>query len=84
MRAHGRFAGGSKCDGYLSLIFAEEVEDYPYGHPERIGRGAVNAGDDQRGPHGVGLTPTDQVLSTWADRLADWLKARNWRELPPR
>ena len=27
----------------------------------------------QRGRHGVGLAPTDQVLSSWADRLADWL-----------
>ncbi len=31
----------------------------------------------QRGPHGVGLAPTDQVLSTWADRLADWLTFLN-------
>jgi dipeptidyl aminopeptidase/acylaminoacyl peptidase len=27
----------------------------------------------QRGRHGVGLAPTDQVLSSWSDRLADWL-----------
>ena len=32
----------------------------------------------QHGYHGVGLAPTDQVLSTWSDRLADWLKARSW------
>ena len=31
----------------------------------------------QRGPHGVGLASTDQVLSTWGDRLADWLTALN-------
>jgi acetyl esterase/lipase len=33
----------------------------------------------QRGRHGQGLAPTDQVLSTWAARLADWLKARSWK-----
>lgn len=27
----------------------------------------------ERGPHGVGLAPFDPVVSTWADRLADWL-----------
>jgi acetyl esterase/lipase len=32
----------------------------------------------QHGQHGVGLAPTDQVLSSWSDRLADWLKARSW------
>jgi acetyl esterase/lipase len=32
----------------------------------------------QHGHHGVGLAPTDQVLSSWSDRLADWLKARSW------
>lgn len=30
----------------------------------------------ERGKHGVGLAPTDSVLSTWAGRLADWLRAR--------
>jgi acetyl esterase/lipase len=30
----------------------------------------------ERGPHGVGLAPQDPVLSTWTDRLADWLKTR--------
>ena len=29
----------------------------------------------QRGPHGVGLAPGDPILSTWTDRLADWLKS---------
>jgi acetyl esterase/lipase len=33
----------------------------------------------QHGKHGVGLAPTDQVLSSWSDRLADWLKARSWK-----
>ncbi len=32
----------------------------------------------QHGHHGVGLAPTDQVLSSWSDRLADWLKTRSW------
>ena len=32
----------------------------------------------QHGQHGMGLAPTDQVLSSWSDRLADWLKARSW------
>lgn len=30
----------------------------------------------ERGKHGVGLAPTDPVLSSWGDRLADWLKLR--------
>jgi acetyl esterase/lipase len=30
----------------------------------------------QNGPHGVGFAPGDPVLSTWKDRLADWLKVR--------
>ncbi len=30
----------------------------------------------QNGKHGLGLAPTDAVLSTWKDRLADWLKVR--------
>lgn len=30
----------------------------------------------ERGPHGVGLAQKDPVLSTWSDRLADWLKLR--------
>jgi len=28
----------------------------------------------ERGPHGVGLAPTDAVLASWAGRLKDWLK----------
>lgn len=28
------------------------------------------------GRHGVGLAPTDPVLSTWKERLADWMKGR--------
>jgi acetyl esterase/lipase len=30
----------------------------------------------ERGPHGVGLASKDPVLSTWGDRLADWLGLR--------
>jgi acetyl esterase/lipase len=30
----------------------------------------------ERGPHGVGLAQTDQALSTWPSRLADWLRIR--------
>jgi acetyl esterase/lipase len=28
----------------------------------------------ERGPHGVGLAPTDEALSSWLARLADWLR----------
>ena len=30
----------------------------------------------ERGNHGLGLAQKDPVLSTWPDRLADWLKNR--------
>jgi acetyl esterase/lipase len=30
----------------------------------------------ERGAHGVGLAPTDPVLASWGDRLADWLRGR--------
>jgi acetyl esterase/lipase len=30
----------------------------------------------ERGRHGVGLAPTDATLSTWPQRLADWLRTR--------
>jgi acetyl esterase/lipase len=30
----------------------------------------------QHGKHGVGLAPSDPVLSTWPARLADWLRVR--------
>jgi acetyl esterase/lipase len=30
----------------------------------------------EKGPHGVGLAPTDEALSTWPARLADWLRGR--------
>ena len=32
----------------------------------------------QYGPHGVGLAPGDPVVSTWKERLADWLKTSGW------
>jgi len=37
----------------------------------------------ERGKHGVGLAPSDPVLSTWAQRLADWLRVRGLLA-PPR
>ena len=30
----------------------------------------------EEGKHGFGLAPSDPVLSTWKDRLADWFKTR--------
>jgi acetyl esterase/lipase len=30
----------------------------------------------ERGPHGVGLAPLDQVLSAWTGRLRDWFQTR--------
>jgi acetyl esterase/lipase len=30
----------------------------------------------EKGRHGVGLAPTDAILSSWAGRLADWFKTR--------
>jgi dipeptidyl aminopeptidase/acylaminoacyl peptidase len=30
----------------------------------------------ERGRHGVGLAPDDPVLSSWPQRLADWLRVR--------
>lgn len=30
----------------------------------------------ERGPHGVGLAPTDAVLGSWPGRLKDWLEIR--------
>lgn len=30
----------------------------------------------ERGPHGVGLAQTDEALSSWPGRLADWLRNR--------
>ena len=32
----------------------------------------------QKGRHGVGFAPNDPVLSTWAGRLADWMKINGW------
>jgi acetyl esterase/lipase len=31
----------------------------------------------EKGPHGVGLAPKAPVLSTWPQRLADWMKGRS-------
>jgi acetyl esterase/lipase len=30
----------------------------------------------EQGPHGVGLAPTDEALSSWPARLSDWLRIR--------
>jgi dipeptidyl aminopeptidase/acylaminoacyl peptidase len=30
----------------------------------------------EQGPHGVGLAATDEALSSWPGRLADWLRVR--------
>jgi acetyl esterase/lipase len=30
----------------------------------------------EKGQHGVGLAPKDPILTTWKERLADWLKLR--------
>ncbi len=30
----------------------------------------------EKGKHGVGLAPTDPILSSWPGRLADWLRTR--------
>ena len=30
----------------------------------------------EQGRHGVGLAPNDPILTTWKERLADWLKVR--------
>ena len=32
----------------------------------------------ERGPHGVGLASTDEALSSWPARLADWLRIHGW------
>src|ERR1035438_246555 len=32
----------------------------------------------ERGPHGVGLAQTDEALSSWPARLADWLRLHGW------
>jgi dipeptidyl aminopeptidase/acylaminoacyl peptidase len=32
----------------------------------------------ERGPHGFALGGNDPILITWSDRLADWLRLRNF------
>jgi len=32
----------------------------------------------QHGPHGVGLAQKDPILSSWPQRLADWMKLRGY------
>jgi hypothetical protein len=38
----------------------------------------------QNGPHGVGLAPGDPVLSTWRERLHDWLRTNGFLAAAPR
>jgi acetyl esterase/lipase len=38
----------------------------------------------ERGPHGVGLAQTDEALSSWPARLADWLRIRGLLNAAPR
>jgi acetyl esterase/lipase len=38
----------------------------------------------ERGPHGVGLAPTDETLSNWPQRLADWMRVRGLLNASPR
>ena len=35
----------------------------------------------ENGPHGVGLAPTDEALSSWPARLADWMRGRGSAEI---
>jgi acetyl esterase/lipase len=37
----------------------------------------------ERGPHGVGMAAGDYALSSWMDRLADWLALHGWLDRPP-
>jgi len=37
----------------------------------------------ERGPHGVGMAAGDYALSSWMDRLADWLVLHGWLDRPP-
>jgi acetyl esterase/lipase len=38
----------------------------------------------ERGPHGVGLAQTDEALSSWPSRLADWLRGRGLLNAAPK
>jgi acetyl esterase/lipase len=38
----------------------------------------------EHGPHGVGLAATDEALSTWPARLADWLRGRGLLNTAPK
>jgi len=37
----------------------------------------------ERGPHGVGMAAGDYALSSWMDRLSDWLALHGWLDCPP-
>lgn len=47
-----------------------------YMHALRAAHVPVELHAYEKGPHGVGLAPTDPVLSSWTARVADWLKGR--------
>ncbi|TMP99123.1 MAG: alpha/beta hydrolase, partial [Verrucomicrobia bacterium] len=32
------------------------------------------------GGHGYGLRRTQELVTTWPDRLADWMRSRGWLE----
>ncbi len=38
----------------------------------------------ERGPHGVGLAQTDEALSSWPERLANWLRVRGLLNANPK
>ena len=38
----------------------------------------------ERGPHGVGLAPTDEALASWPGRLAAWMRVRGLLNPSPR
>lgn len=37
----------------------------------------------ERGPHGVGMAADNFALSSWMDRLTDWLTLHGWLDRPP-
>ena len=47
-----------------------------YYHALRVFRIPAELHIYEKGKHGVGLAPNDPVLSSWSQRLADWLKTR--------
>lgn len=64
------------------LFHTTEDKAVPAENSIRFYMGLIEAGVPaelhiyEKGRHGVGLAPDDAVLSSWPDRLKDWLKAR--------